>query len=481
MLDVDNHDHEAHTPMTDINGFDLIAPQAYGERGVPHDQFRALRQLDRLHHCAPDGFDAFYPVVRHDQICEISKQPERFLNRFGIVLESQEQKRIIQTDRGIGHMRSIIGMDPPEHRDYRKVAAPWFTPRAIDRIAPIVEESARTVVDALVERASGGEGECEFANEIAAAHPLRVLSTILGVPREREPQLLRLTNELFASDDPDLQRKGEDRTVAVQALAVEFFQLFNAIVEDRRANPTDDLASLLANATVNGEPMGMMETLGYYLITFTAGHDTTKNALAGGIQALVEHPAEFEKLKRNPDLVPSAVEEIVRWTSPVNYMRRGGFSGSLLLPDRTGPESSPRVRDRRAFLSRHSSGPSVAARTAPGADRPHRHDGARRRSGPDRFELRCGLEAASDSLPTRRDDPSRLSDFLARAPGGASDPGRSSPPSTGVASSSASRAEMAPCESRNGMQVPDLRGYNRSRLGNEVHPPPEGRRQEVTR
>ncbi len=308
--------------MTDIDGFDLIAPQAYGERGIPHEQWRALRRLDRLHHCAPEGFDAFYPVVRHDQICEVSKQPDRFLNRFGIVLESQEQRKIIEADQGVGRMRSIIGMDPPEHRDYRKVAAPWFTPRAIESVAPIVEESARSLVDALVERTRGGEGECEFANEVAAAHPLRVLSTILGVPREKEPQLLRLTNELFASDDPDLQRKGEDRSAAVRALAMEFFQLFNGIIEDRRANPKGDLASLLANAKVDGEPMGMMETLGYYLITFTAGHDTTKNALAGGIHALAQHPAEYEKLKRNPDLVASAVEEIVRWTSPVNYMKR---------------------------------------------------------------------------------------------------------------------------------------------------------------
>jgi cytochrome P450 len=308
--------------MSEIDGFDLIAPTAYGERGVPHDQWRELRKLDRLHHCEPDGFDAFYPVVHHDQICEISKQPERFVSRFGIVLESAAQKQIIEADQGIGQMNVIIGMDPPEHRDYRKVAAPWFTPRAIEGVTPIVEESARDLVDALVERASGGEGECEFANEIAAAHPLRVLSTILGVPREQEPQILRLTNELFGSDDPDLQRKGKNRSEVVQELAMEFFQLFNGIIEDRRANPTDDLASLLANGKVNGEPMGLMETLGYYLITFSAGHDTTKNALAGGMCALAEHPDEFEKLKRNPDLVPKAVEEIVRWTSPVNYMKR---------------------------------------------------------------------------------------------------------------------------------------------------------------
>jgi hypothetical protein len=308
--------------VTNIDGLDLISPQAYGERGLPHDQWRELRALERLQRFAPEGFDPFYAVVRHDQISEISTQPERFLNRFGIVLESQEQKRIIDGDHGLGQMNVIIGMDPPQHRDYRKVAASWFTPRAIERIAPIAEESARELVDRLVERGGGDDGVCEFATEVAAAHPLRILSTIIGVPREQEPQLLRLTNELFAADDPDLKRKGEDRTQAVQALAMEFFQLFNAIIEDRRAHPTDDLASLLANGKVNGEPMGMMETLGYFLITFTAGHDTTKNALASGIHALAERPAEFERLKRNPDLVTSAVEEILRWTSPVNYMKR---------------------------------------------------------------------------------------------------------------------------------------------------------------
>jgi len=308
--------------VADINGLDLISPRAYGERGIPHDQWRELRRLDRLHFCDPPGFDSFYPIVRHAHICEISKQPDLFVNRYGIVLESDQQKIALEREKGIGQMRVIIGMDPPEHRDYRKVAVPWFTPRAIKRTDAVVKESARNLVAGLVEKASGGEGECEFANEIAAAHPLRILSTILGVPREQEPQILRLTNELFAADDPDLQRKGDDRVKAMQELTLELVQLFNAIIEDRRANPRDDLASLLANGRVNGEPMGVLETLGYYLITFSAGHDTTKNALAGGICALAQNPGEFEKLKRNPDLIPSAVEEIVRWTSPVNYMKR---------------------------------------------------------------------------------------------------------------------------------------------------------------
>ncbi len=308
--------------LADIDGYELIAPKAYGERGIPHDQWTELRRLDHLHRCEPRGFDSFYAVARHRDICEISKQPHLFCNRRGIVLESRQQRTILEADSGIGGLRAILVMDPPEHRDYRKIAAPWFTPRAIRRVEPMAQESARHLVDGLVERASGGEGECEFATEIATAHPLRILSTILGVPREEEPRILALTTQLFASDDPDLRREGEDRRAAAKALTADFLQLFREIIEDRRANPRDDLATVLAGGRVKGEPMGPMETLGYFLIVFTAGHDTTKNSLVGGLQALAERPDEFQRLKRNPELVPSAVEEILRWASPVNYMKR---------------------------------------------------------------------------------------------------------------------------------------------------------------
>jgi cytochrome P450 len=308
--------------VTPIDGRDLISPRAYARQGTPHEQFTELRRLDHLHRCEPQGFQSFYPVVRHRDICEISKQPDLFWNRRGIVLESEQQKTILEAESGLGSLRAILVMDPPEHRDYRKIASSWFTPRAIERVDPVAQESARHLVDRLVEQAHGGEGECEFANEIAAAHPLRILSTILGVPRQEEPRILALTNQLFASDDPDLQREGEDRLAAAKALALDFFQMFQEIIEDRRANPRGDLATVLANGQVNGEPMGLMETLGYFLIVFTAGHDTTKNSLVGGLHALAQHPEEFAKLKRHPELIPSAVEEILRFASPVNYMKR---------------------------------------------------------------------------------------------------------------------------------------------------------------
>jgi len=106
--------------------------------------------------------------------------------------------------------------------------------------------------------------------------------------------------------------------------------MFDAIIQDRRTCPRHDLATLLANGTVDGEPMGPMETLGYYLIVFSAGHDTTKNALVGGMRAFIEHPEEFEKLRADPALVDKAVEEVVRWTSPVNYMKRTAAAGTVI-------------------------------------------------------------------------------------------------------------------------------------------------------
>jgi len=215
-------------------------------------------------------------------------------------------------------MRTIIEMDPPEHRDFRKVASGFFTPRSIHRLDEIVAECAKGQIDKL-----GEEGETDFVESIAQRHPLRVLSTILGIGPDDEDLLLELTQQLFAGDDPDLQREGEDREAATQSLLADFGALFTRIIEDRRANPGDDLASLLANAKMaDGSPMGPMETFGYYLIVFTAGHDTTRNAISGGMQALLENPDQMAKLCADPSLEKTAVEEVIRWTSPVNYMKR---------------------------------------------------------------------------------------------------------------------------------------------------------------
>ncbi len=306
------------TNLADTNCNELVDSAYYGEHGPPHDLWTQIRREDPVHWCEPDELPPFWAVTTHDDIVEVSTQPNLYLNEPGIVLTPDEGYR----DEGIGAMRTIIMMDPPEHRDYRKVAAPFFTPRALRRLDDAIEESAVAVMDNLA--AAGPGAEFDWATDVAAAHPLRVLSTILGVPRSQEPLILRLTNQLFATEDPELQREGsqEDRDAAIAELGAELYALFEEIIADRRANPTDDLASIIANGEVNGEPMGPMETFGYCLIAFTAGHDTTKNALAGGLNAFIENPDQLAHLRDNPDLIDLAVDEAVRWSSPVSYMMR---------------------------------------------------------------------------------------------------------------------------------------------------------------
>ena len=163
------------------------------------------------------------------------------------------------------------------------MASGFFTPRSIHRLDEIVADCARAQIDKL-----GEEGEADFVEAIAQRHPLRVLATILGIGPEDEDLILELTQQLFASEDPDLQRAGEDRAEASKAMMADFGALCSRASSKTVAqNPRDDLASMLANAKMaDGSPMGPIETFGYYLIVFTAGHDTTRDAISGGLQAM---------------------------------------------------------------------------------------------------------------------------------------------------------------------------------------------------
>ncbi|MEE2674284.1 MAG: cytochrome P450 [Myxococcota bacterium] len=301
--------------MTTNDGLKLLDPGLYADAGPPHELFTELRRSAPVARWEIPGLEPFWSIVKHGDITSISKQPGKFLSAPGITLAPQEQ--VATEVPGFSTMRVVINMDPPEHRVVRKVASPWFTSRALRSIDAAVEESAVELVDAL---AGNPDGHADLATEIAIKHPLRILATALGVPREQETKILELSNRLFAPDDEEIGGGAEPQDFA--KLGQEFLELFLPIIQDRRQHPTGDLASVLANGQLNGEPMGPMETLGYYLIVFNAGHDTTKNALAGGIRALVENPEQFEKVRRDPSLVPSTVEEILRWTSSVNYMKR---------------------------------------------------------------------------------------------------------------------------------------------------------------
>ena len=307
-----------------IDSDDLIHPHHYGTKGVPHDVWTELRAHAPVYRCEPSEHEPFWAITKHADIMDISGRPDVFSNTAGPVILSRQQLADRRNpENPLATLRTIIEMDPPEHRDFRKVASGMFTPRGVQHLERLAAESARALIDGL-----GAEGECDFVERIAQRHPLRILAQLLGIDRDDEERVLELTQQLFAGDDPDLQRKGEDRSEAQKQLGIEFYQLFDRIVQDRRANPRDDLATKLATGVLpDGSAMGPLETFGYYLIVFTAGHDTTRNALAGGLAALIENPDQLAALRGHPERAKAAVEEVVRWVSPVNYMRR------LLLRD----------------------------------------------------------------------------------------------------------------------------------------------------
>jgi cytochrome P450 len=285
---------------------------SYAEHGYPHSAWARLRYEAPVAFFEPPGWPSFWALTKHADIVEVSKQPDAFLNGPGMTMV----RDLDRNDEVEQQIKTIINMDPPEHKKYRKVASPYFTPRAIKALDPLVRETARQLVDGL-----GAEGECDFIADIASLHPLKVIARILGVPESDEPFILKLTNELFGGADPEF-RRSEDRMEAMRSLFMEFWSYFHEIMEDRRAQPRDDLASVLANARIDGEPMGELETMGYCLIAFTAGHETTRGAIGGGLQALIENPEQRERWAREPDLTATAIDEIVRFVTPVNHMVR---------------------------------------------------------------------------------------------------------------------------------------------------------------
>jgi cytochrome P450 len=162
--------------------------------------------------------------------------------------------------------------------------------------------------------------ELDFVTEVAVNYPLYIILTMLGLPESDFPRMLKLTQEMFGGNDEELQRGGgvED----MQAVLLDFFMYFTALTNSRREHPTEDLASAIANAKINGQPLSDMDTLSYYVIVASAGHDTTSAGTAGGLLALLQNPGELARLQKDPSLMGTAVEEMIRWVVPVKEFMR---------------------------------------------------------------------------------------------------------------------------------------------------------------
>jgi cytochrome P450 len=311
-----------------LDQLDVITARLYAERGYPHAEWRRLRREDPVHWSAPPGYQPFWAVTKHADVVEVSKQPDLFRSAGRFILFPEMTAGAGPDLAERPPLRMLVNMDPPEHREYRRLVSGWFTPRAIARLEARLEEITREIFDELA--GDGGWRTCDFVTDVAARQPLRMITEMLGIPREREDWVLKVTNQNFGLEDPEFALEGdtpEDRL----AFITEAFQYLDGLMKQRRADPRDDLTTVLANATLpGGKPVPVFELFSLYFLVMVAGHDTTRNAISNGLVAFLDHPAELAKLRRDPSLVDTAADEIVRWTTPVNHFSRTATADTTL-------------------------------------------------------------------------------------------------------------------------------------------------------
>ncbi len=294
---------------------DLVKPTTFADDTYFHQLATHMRMNDPLPYLETDTHKPFWVCTKHADVVEIERQNQRFLNtQFSVLVNKEIEAE--REEQGPG-LRTLINMDEPDHKLFRDLTKDWFMPANLKTVETRVQDIARAAVDRMLELGD----ELDFVQDVAIWYPLRVIMMILGVPEEDERRMLKLTQELFGADDPDMQR-GESSREEREAVLLEFFDYFTKMTADRRANPGDDVATVIANAEINGAPIGELEAISYYVIVATAGHDTTSSSTAGGLHALIEHPDEFRKVQEDPRLIPFAVEEAIRWVSPVKHFMR---------------------------------------------------------------------------------------------------------------------------------------------------------------
>jgi cytochrome P450 len=301
----------------------IVDPKAYAD-GRIDAVFTQLRREAPVARVEAEGYAPFWLLTRHADIMEAERRSDVFMSGLlPITLTSRVALEQAQAS-GAQMARTLIQVDGDEHLALRRLTQAWFMPQNLRKLEARIRELARISIDQM----AASDGECDFARDVALYYPLRVIMEILGVPEQDLPLMLKLTQEIFGAEDKELNRAGADvdreaASAGIRAAAMEFATYFAAMIEDRRKNPRDDMASLVANGEINGEPLGFAEKVGYYLITATAGHDTTSNTTAAAMWAMAERPEVFRALKADPSLIPAHVEESVRWATSVKHFMRG--------------------------------------------------------------------------------------------------------------------------------------------------------------
>jgi cytochrome P450 len=314
--------------ITGDDAYAIINPATYGNWDSALDIFARLRsetpvvqvQNDDLH-------DPFWLITRHEDVMRISKDNTNFLNApRGVVFGMRAGEDIIKViTGGSPHLvNSLVAIDAPTHPKYRRLTQDWFMPKNLAQMEGEIQVLAAKTVDRLL--ASGGEAD--FVPLVSAPYPLHVVMQILGVPEEDEQRMLFLTQQMFGGQDEDLSKSGianmtpEQITQIMIGAVADFEAYFAKLTSQKRASPTQDVASVIANAKVDGEYLNDRDMAGYYIILAAAGHDTTSASTAGAMYALARDPDQWRRLQSDRSLLPGIVEEAIRWTTPVQHFMR---------------------------------------------------------------------------------------------------------------------------------------------------------------
>ena len=287
---------------------DLLDPAAYHEKGYPWQAWEKLRREDPIHFVEREGRDSFWAVTRYEDIVEIERNAEVFKNK---------PKSTIDVD-GQNGMNMVVTMDPPEHTAHRAFAKGFFMPRNIEWVRAYAEEIVTEAFDGAMQR----NGEIiDLQHDVANLVPTATISAFLGAPRETWADIVRFTDTIINANDP---RVRGDQTVAETTgkASWQLLQVCSGILEDRKVNPRDDFPTALVNAQIDGQPMGQIELMSWVLILLTAGHETTQSTFGMGVKTLLEHPEQLAKLRARPELLPAAIEEMLRYISPAIHFCR---------------------------------------------------------------------------------------------------------------------------------------------------------------
>ena len=311
---------------------EVIDPQSYAEWDGLLDTFDWLRNNRPVARVvAPDdSFDPFWLITRYDDVMQISKDNKTFLNNPRTVVFSGREGIDFarKVTGGSPHLvASLVTFDAPVHPKYRRLTQDWFMPKNLQKMEAEIGALAKSTVGRMV-GAADDDGVVDFVSAVAAPYPLHVIMQILGVPEEDEQRMLFLTQQMFGGQDEDLNKSNmadmtpEQITQLVAGAVADFTAYFAKLTAEKRANPTEDVASVIANATVDGEPLNDRDMAGYYIIVASAGHDTTSASTAGAMMALAQDPEQFARVKADRSLLSGIVEEAIRWTSPVQHFMR---------------------------------------------------------------------------------------------------------------------------------------------------------------